>query len=92
MSNIEDKKYYWVLFFVKKYIWNDKGISLGCNEIWCEELTDQHPLKLLIERREKYGQEHAYEPPQGYKTREDYALRNWKEITEAEYSEFKDWI
>ena len=85
-------KYYWVLFKVIKYGWKPNGISTGSSEILTQEVTGLHPLELQIQRKDMYGSEFLCEPPAGAKSREEYTLLNWKEITEQEYIDYKDHI
>lgn len=86
------KKYYWVLFKITKCGWDAKGISTGRNEFNVQELSDTHPIQLQLDRNQEYGVEFDNSPPAGHKSREKYELLNWKEVTEEEYTQFKDHV
>ena len=86
------EKYYWALFEVKKYGWNEKGISTGCSTMKHDDVLKIHPIQYEIDMNDKYGKEFTDEPPKGYKSREEWQLLNWKDITEEEFNKFDGWV
>ena len=84
------KKYYWVLFHVKKFYWSNVKTCARVSEILCQDVVDIHPLEYQQNMIDKYGSEFPCTPPKGGKSQEIWVLQNWKEITEEEYKRFYD--
>jgi len=86
------KKYYWAIYEVKKYGWNEKGISTGCSVMKHDEVLKVHPIQHQIDMNNEYGKEFLSEPPIGHKSREDWQLLNFVEITKKDFDKYDGWV
>jgi hypothetical protein len=84
-------KYYWVKWHIHSHKWYANGQSTH-DDFETDELIENHPLRELIDRREKYGHEQAGITHPSHKIREDYNIVTWNELTEDEYYEFEGLI
>ncbi|MGD9697521.1 hypothetical protein [Acinetobacter sp.] len=84
-------KYYWVKWKINSHKWYESG-QRSHNEFETDELIRNHPIRELIDRRKKYGEEHVADDFPKHRAREDYDLVNWKELTREEFEEFDGWI
>ena len=85
------KKYYFIVCEVTRWGWSYTGTSTGMTKMNFQKLIDIHPIQWQSESNEKYGNERENSAGGG-KSKENYYLLNWIEISKEEYESYKDQV
>lgn len=94
-AEICTKKYYWVLFTLKRIIYRNKTIVAEEESYYQEVIEGIHPVVYISEENHKYEPDHyrdEFSKRFGEKQSESRTLLNWKELSRDEFLALKDEI
>lgn len=94
-AEICTKKYYWVLFTLKRIIYRNNTIVAKEESYYQEVIEGIHPVVYISEENHKYEPDHyrdEFSKRFGEKQSESRTLLNWKELSKDEFLALKDEI